>query len=547
MQEPPPAAAPPLRPWLLALALAGLVLVAYRPALDAGFELFDDNLYVTENAHVQAGLSLAGVRWALGATEPSNWHPLTLLSHQLDVELYGLDPRGHHLTSVLLHAACAATLFLLLLSATGAVGRSIAAAALFALHPLRVESVAWIAERKDVLSGLLFLLALAAYARWAARPGAGRLALLLAAFAAALAAKSMAVTLPLVALLADVWPLGRLRPGAPGAGRDLLARLREKWPLFALSAFAAMAAVRTQGGAIADLVGVPLGLRLANAPIAIVDYLRRTLWPFALAPFYPLPTAIPWPRAAAAAALVLAITALALAAARRVPAVGVGWLAFLAMLLPVLGLVQVGNQASADRYTYLPSVGLAVAVAWGAAALATTERRRRTLTAVVTAALILLALATSAQATLWRDSATLWSHTLAVSGPSFLAHHNLGLALARAGRTDAALVHLRAAVALRPAYGQSRAALGSLLLSLDRPEEAREQFVLAVERDPGDPRKLVSLAQSLERLGRLDEAAAALEAALVLDPGYRSAQEGLAEVRARLGGAPAGDTPPPAP
>lgn len=535
---PPPVEhpAPPLRPWLLALALAGLVLVAFRPALDAGFELVDDGLYVTENPAVRAGLTWPGVRWAATAIVAGNWHPLTLLSHQLDVALFGLDPRGHHLTSVLLHAASAATLFLLLQAATGAAGRSFAVASLFALHPLRVESVVWVAERKDVLCGLFFLLALAAYGRWTARHSLGRFTLLLLALAAALAAKPMAVTFPAVALLGDVWPLGRLRIGRPGWHRQLRQRLVEKIPLVLLAGGSAVLTWRAQGEAVADLTGVPLGLRLANAPLAVVDYLVHTLWPFRLAPFYPLPSAIAWPKALAAAGVLALLTAVAVAAWRSQPAIPVGWLTFLGMLVPVLGLVQVGNQASADRYTYLPSIGLAVAVVWGIAGLATRRGTRRLLAGVTTGVVVLLAVATAAQARLWRDSETLWSHTLEVSGPSFLAHHNLGLAFARTGRSAEALLHLRTAVALRPAYGQSRAALGSLLLSLGRADEAREQFERAVERDPTDPRKRLSLAQALERLGRLDEAATALEAALALDPGYGAARQGLAEIRARLAG-----------
>lgn len=526
--------APPLSPGLLAVALAGLVLVVFRPALEAGFELVDDNLYVTDNPAVRAGLGWPGLRWAATAIVAGNWHPLTLLSHQLDVTLFGLDPRGHHLTSVLLHAATAAILFLLLQAATGATGRAFAATTLFALHPLRVESVVWVAERKDVLCGLLFLLALGAYGRWTARPGPGRLALLLTAFAAALAAKPMAVTLPAVALLVDLWPLRRLRIDLPGWPRELRRRLVEKLPLALLAGGASVLTWHAQGAAVADLTGVPLGLRLANAPLAVVDYLVHTLWPFRLAPFYPLPAAIPWPQAAAALVLLTLLTAAAVAAGRSQPAIPVGWLAFLGMLVPVLGLVQVGNQASADRYTYLPSIGLAVAIVWGTAGLATRTSMTRALAVAAAGLAILLGVATSAQARRWHDSETLWSHTLEVSGPSFFAHHNLGLALARSGRSTDALLHLRAAVALRPAYGQSRAALGSLLLTLGRADEAREQFERAIERDPTDPRKRLSLAQALERLGRLEEAAAALEAALALDPGYGAARQGLAEIRARL-------------
>ncbi|HSN92229.1 MAG TPA: glycosyltransferase family 39 protein, partial [Anaeromyxobacteraceae bacterium] len=363
---------PPGRARLLgALALAAGTLLLYAPV--AGFEFvhLDDNRYVIDNPRVRGGISWDGVLWAFTTLHASNWHPLTWLSHMLDVELFGVRAGPHHLVNALLHAVDAALLFLALSRMTGARGRSLLVAALFAVHPLHVESVAWVAERKDVLSTLFGLLALLAYARHAERPRAGTYLAVVLAFAASLLSKPMWVTFPFLLLVLDFWPLRRMAGSGPADGGDALARpvlplrrlLLEKLPLLALSAASSTVTVVAQGrgGSLAGLE-LPVPVRLANAAVSYVGYVRMTLWPADLAVFYPFREVGAW-EAIGAAALLAAATALAIRRARAFPELAVGWLWFAGTLVPVVGVVQVGSQALADRYAYLPSAGLFLAAA----------------------------------------------------------------------------------------------------------------------------------------------------------------------------------------
>jgi hypothetical protein len=433
-------------PWLpretraRALALAALlfavVLALYARTRTFEFLNYDDDVYVTRNAMVRQGLTLASARWAFTSAAAANWHPLTWLSHMLDVELFGLDPGAHHLTSVALHAVNAALLLLALCASTRALWPSAFCAAFFALHPLRVESVAWIAERKDVLAGTFWMLTWLAYERYARRGGRLRYGLVVVCFGLGLMAKPMLVTLPFVLLLLDVWPLGRWKPGGPRSPRPSLAPtsslpslapthpgmsgetrgvargfhlVREKTPLFLLAAASALVTARVQraGGAVGPLDAIDLAARIANALESYASYLANTLWPSGLIVFRPHPAlsanASPWSlTTAAAAGLIAALSALAFAVRRRVPGVLVGWLWFLGTLVPVIGLVQVGLQAWADRYSYLPSIGLAIALVWGALPFFGAPGRRRI--ALAPAALAVLAacsLATWGQIGTW--------------------------------------------------------------------------------------------------------------------------------------------------
>jgi len=365
-----------VRDWrvgVAAFAVAAGVLVLYAPAGQHAFLDYDDRLYVTDNPHVRAGLRADTLRWALTSIEIGNWHPLALLSHALDVELFGLDAGAHHRTSVWIHAATAALLLSVLASATGSPGRATFAAALFAFHPLRVESVAWVAERKDVLCGFFWVLALAAHLGRARHPGRLRAALVTLATVAAIASKAMAVTLPVTLWLFDVWPLGRLRGGPVRPARGISARsagalLREKALLLVLCGAAALLAVVAQrrGGALGSLAALPLSERLANALVAIAGYLRSSFWPADLSVFHPIPPGgQPTAVLVASALVVVAASAAAVWSRSRRPAFAVGWVWFLVTLLPVIGLVQVGQQAMADRYTYVPGIGLAFALVWG--------------------------------------------------------------------------------------------------------------------------------------------------------------------------------------
>jgi tetratricopeptide (TPR) repeat protein len=545
----------------LPLGLCLLTLAAFLPALRGGFVNFDDPQYVYANPHVRQGLSAAGLRWALTAQVAGHWHPLTLVSHMLDVQLYGLNPRGHHLTSLLLHLANVLLLFGVLHRMTGRPLRSAAVAALFAVHPLRVESVAWVAGRKDLVSGLFWMLALAAYLRYVRAPSAGRYLLVAAAFAASLTGKAMAVTLPTVLLLLDFWPLDRWRGSNGGSAGRRAAwpwLAAEKLPLCCLAAAAGLIAVHTQAGPIASGDTAPLALRAANALTSYVAYLGKTLDPRRLAVFYPF-EAVPAARAVAAALALAGITALATlgtfsrreaGAPPRAPYLLVGWLWYLVTLAPVIGVLQVGWQGMADRYTYLPSIGLFLAAVWGAADLAELAEGWRPLrhrrrgawlvrgAAATGAALILLALVAVSrrQCGTWTDSFTLFSHALQVE-ESYVAHTNVAEELRARGDQAASLAHYRAAVRLAPRSAQAWAALGNALRSWGQPAAALQPLRTALALDPADERARLLLAMAVDDLGRPDLAIVELRRVLAYRPDSIQAHEGLAALLQRAGDA----------
>jgi Flp pilus assembly protein TadD len=524
---------PRARVLLVALLLAALTAGVFAPTLRHGFVNYDDREYVLENGQVRAGLSLAGVRWALTATAAGNWHPLAWISHMTDVQLFGLAPAGHHLTSLLLHLLAALLLFELLRRLTGLVWPPALVAALFAVHPLHVESVAWVAERKDVLCGFLWILTLEAYRRSRARPGTLRSAAVVLLFALCLMAKPMAVTLPLTLLLLDFWPLGRFSRGNAGA------LLREKAPLLALAAASCWVtyAAQEQGRLVKSLAQFPPLARAGNALLAYAAYLGATLWPGDLAVFYPHPgAALRWSLAGVAAAGLLLATTAALATRRRLPWLATGWLWFLGTLLPVIGLVQVGEQARADRYTYIPLVGLFLAAAWTWRELA---RRRPALGArgPALALLVLAALAwrARAQVATWESSVTLFEHALAVTAENDLALNNLGAALVDAGRSEEAVARLEAAVRLRPDRAGIRSNLGQALANAGRTDEAVAQYREALRIDPGNARVHNNLGVALDRRGDLAGAAAGYREALRLAPGFAEAHNNLGAALARQG------------
>lgn len=527
-------------PLLLGLGLVLLTLIVYRPALTYGFVNFDDGLYVSGNRHVQQGLTWDGFLWAWQANVASNWHPLTLLSHMLDCELFGMNARGHHLTNLLLHLANVWLLFEVLRRMTrahaGSVGRSALVAALFAVHPTHVESVAWIAERKDVLSGLFFLLTLGAYHRWVWERVPRKYVLVFVLFACGLLSKPMLVTLPCVLLLLDVWPLGRLRPGEIrseiGSVRELWAGLRplliEKIPLFVLSAASSAVTVYAQQGSLATLEAVSTGRRVGNALVAYVAYLGKTFWPVKLAVFYPLPASVPLGKILAAGALLALLTVLALWRLRRQPSLAVGWLWFLGMLVPVIGLLQVGRQAMADRYTYLPSIGLLIALVWGAAELASRWRVPRA--ALAGGALVLIAVlaqAANAQVRTWKDSLTLFRHALTATENNYLAHLNVAVALSQTGEEAEARQHFDEVLRLQPNMAEAHAAFATGLRRWGKPAEALPHARRAVQLKPERSRFHHTLAIILGDLGRKDEAMAELRKAVELSPRFADARYGL--------------------
>ena len=443
-----PFASPRQRNLVLGLLLIVATLALYNPVSQHPFVNYDDDRYVTDNFHVRGGLPWETVRWAFTSYDEANWHPLTWLSHALDCQLFGLNPAGPHYVNVLLHAANAVLLFWVLCSATGAMGRSWTVAALFALHPINVESIAWIAERKNVLSMLFFLLALLAYGHYAKRPSVGRYSAVMVLFACGLMAKPMIITFPFILLLWDYWPLERT-----DSARSFFSLVIEKVPLMLLSAASAIVTLKAQkaGEAIGSMVQYPIAVRLENVIVSYARYMGKAFWPTYLAPMYPLRQgSLKAPLVAASAIMVLTITAVVIAQRRRRYLV-MGWLWFLGSLIPMIGLVQVGSQAMADRYAYLPFVGLFVTVCWGVADWASQWWLPQPYLATVAALCLLsLSLLTHRQLGYWADNITLWSHTLKVAQDSFIAEDNLGGALLKAGQTDQAIVHFRRAAALEP-------------------------------------------------------------------------------------------------
>lgn len=517
--------------------LAAVTMVLYNPVNQHPFINYDDDRYVTENPHVRAELTGETIRWAFSSTEQANWHPLTWLSHALDCQLFHLNAGGHHLTSLLIHAANVVLLFLLLIYGTGRAGPSLFVAALFAVHPINVESVAWVAERKNVLSTFLFFLAIGAYGWYARKPDWKRYLAVCALFACGLMAKPMVITLPFVLLLLDYWPLGRAKESVPTAratSQTTWAKLvAEKIPLLALSMASAAITMQAQqaGGAVRTVTQFSLGVRIENAVVAYATYLWKAVWPLRLAPLYPHPgdSLAAWQVVLSAVSL-LAISALVWRF-RSKPYLLTGWLWFLGTLVPVIGLVQVGDQAMADRYAYIPLIGIFAMVAWLAGDLA--ELRRIPLPArIVPAICVLLGMGWLAQRQLayWQSSYELWSHTLAVTERNFIAEDNLGGALLIGAKPDEAYPHFLAAAQINPRDPMSHLNLGTYLQEHGRLQEALTQYdtTISLTSDRG----LLSSAYANQGtayrdLGESGKAHRAYDHALRENPGQFNAYLGL--------------------
>jgi len=509
------------RPRVIGLLLALATLLAYLPATQDRFINCDDDVYITQNLVVQRGLTWAGVKWAFTTWHASNWHPLTWLSHMADCELFHLNPGGHHFVNVLFHAANATLLFALLFSLTDALWPAAFIAALFAWHPLHVESVAWVSERKDVLSTFFALLSLLSYVRFARKKHRADFRLAVFFFALGLMSKPMLVTLPFVMLLLDYWPLQRIRDCASRA-RDMRHCLLEKWPLFLLAAASSIITFLAQRNeAVASLAKVPLTLRLENATLAYACYLWKTIWPVHLAVFYPLPKQITWSLPAAAAAVLMLISAAAWRERRRSPWLLVGWLWFLGTLVPVIGLVQVGDQAMADRYGYFPLIGIFIAVTFSIVQWMNGARFLK-IAAATTAVLILSAclVLTEIELRHWRDSETLFSHAVAVTRDNAPVHLNLGAALEEQNRPEEALVEYQKALQLDPRRHEIYNNIGKLLNDGGKPDAALNYCLEAVRLDSKSPLSRNNLGIVLMKLGRFDEAMGQFSAAGQLDADY---------------------------
>jgi tetratricopeptide (TPR) repeat protein len=536
---------------LICLLLIATILSVFWQVQDHDFVNIDDPHYISDNPHVRSGLTRAGFIWAFTTTHAANWHPLTWLSHMLDCQLYGLNPSGHHLTSVLLHTANAVLLFLLLNRMTGGLWRSAFVAALFALHPLHVESVAWVSERKDVLSTLFWILTMWMYVRYVERPTLTRYMLALFTFALGLMAKPMLVTLPCVLLLLDYWPLERFRLSQSGGdtpatmralkgqGSTVLRLFGEKIPFFALTAVSSVVTffVQKSAGALGALEIYPVKIRIANALVSYVSYISRTIWPHGLVIFYPHPgNSLPMWHAVGAGLLLACISLAVIRTARRHPYLAVGWLWYLGTLVPVIGLVQVGLQATADRYTYVPLIGLFIIIAWGVFDLVKDWRHQRVGIAV-SAGILLFGLTTCTwlQVRHWRNSVTLFQHALQATSENYLAHNNLGAALLGQGKIEEGISHYYKALEIKPDYWLAHSNLAGFLVGQGRLEEAISHGSEALRDNPDSPEAHNNLGLALQRQGRLEEAISHYFEALRLKPEYAYAHRNLGLALERQG------------
>ena len=505
----------------IGLAIVLSVSAVYAQLAHYDFVNLDDNLYVYDNPHVLSGITLASLKWALTAVVASNWMPVTLFSHVLDVQLFGPGSGPMHMVSVLLHALSAIVLFLVLRRATETRWPSAFVAFAFALHPLHVESVAWIAERKDVLSALFWFLALYAYVRYAERPSRGRYVLVAVLFALGLMAKPMLVTFPFTLLLFDIWPLRRFQwPGS----------VWEKLPLIALSAIASTVSYLVQKSAGA-VKAISLSDRVQNALISCVTYVAQTIWPARLAIYYPYPQPIAAGQATAALILIAAISWAALRTWRIRPYIAVGWFWYLGTLVPVIGLVQVGSQAHADRYTYIPMVGLTLILAWGAADIVEKWPKAKQAIAVLAAVSCAAWMGVAmAQAAYWQNSETVFRHAINVTTDNWFAEYNLAhFYMDQPGRLAEAIPHFEAVLRISPDYPEANNNLGACLMNAGRPAEAVARFEAALRARPDFADAHFNLGLDFTRLpGRATDAETQLKAALSLNPDHEQAHNSLA-------------------
>lgn len=535
---------------LVSVALAIIVAAVFGQVWRHEFIEYDDTGYVSENANVQRGLTWNNVIWAFTTNSEANWHPLTWLSHMLDCEIFGLHSGAHHLVNVLLHAINTILLFLLLRRMTGALWGGAFVAALFALHPLHVQSVAWAAERKDVLSTLFWMLTMAAYLRYVQRPRIGRYLAVFFLLALGLMAKPMLVTLPFVLLLLDYWPLARFKKTSntinkqPTANQKtkqrspIISLTLEKLPLVVLVVASCIITFLFQHSmkAVSSLDVVPLGARLANALVSYVSYIGKMFWPSKLAIFYPFPHSIPLWQILASGLLLAGITVVVFVWIKRRPWLAVGWLWFLGTLVPVIGLVKVGSQALADRYTYIPLIGLFIMITWGVgASLGKRPRARIALKFTAVAVLVSLTVGAWQEIRLWRDSTTLFNHALAVTKRNHLAHNNLGGVFAKQGDIDQAMMHWRTALSFKPNYGSAHYNLALALSQRQQSDDAIEHYRQAIKYQPDNADAYNNLGIELRDKGKTDEAIQCYRKALELNWDYHAPHNNLGLVLAHQG------------
>jgi tetratricopeptide (TPR) repeat protein len=517
--------------WIVCGFLLLGVWIVFGQTIQYEFVNYDDDVFVYNNPAMKNGLTLSNLGWAMTATQGSQWAPLTWISYLADFQLYGMKPAGYHLTNVVLHSITVILLFLILWQMTDAIWPSAFVAAVFAVHPLHVESVAWVAERKGVLCGMFFMLTLGAYLYYVRRPASGmRYWTIAVFFALGLLAKPAIVALPFVLLLLDYWPLGRMASG------KLKGLIVKKIPLFLLMIASCAAAPFTQGKAVIELAKLPMSSRIANALVSYVAYLGQSFWPANMAVFYPHPTGGISAAATLVALLILVgISTIAWIFRRKMPYFFVGWLWFVGMLVPVIGLVQIGLHAKADRYMYLPQIGLCIAVTWGCLRWSESWPYREWIRGAI-ALLVLMVLIGDAriQAAYWRNSESLWMHTLACTSQNNLAHSNLGVELARLGRADESIAQYEKALEICPDDAESHSNLGAVLMTKNRFDEAIGHYRQAIQLKPNYAEAHSNFGVALGRLGRFDEAVSQYEAALKIRPRYVEAISNLGNALARM-------------
>lgn len=539
--------------FLVYILLALVTFIAYEPLRHNDFVSYDDETYVTKNPHVYGGITRESLIRAFTSSHASNWHPLTWLSHMLDCQFFGLNALGHHLTSLLFHVANTLLLFLVLKKMTGAVWPSAFVAAAFALHPLHVESVAWVSERKDVLSSFFWILTMIAYAWYAEQPGRRRYLLVVLALCLGLLSKPVLVTLPFVLLLLDYWPLGRFQLGHAGKSVNRRSHesanthfqwpvfyrlVKEKIPLFVLSAISSVITlvVQRSWGAVVAIEMFPVAARITNAFISYIKYIGKMFWPSRLAIFYPHPGGdLPAWQLAGAILLLAMITVGVVLKTKQRPYLTVGWLWYLGTLVPVIGLVQVGMQAFADRYTYIPLIGLFIAVAWGIPDLVCRLKYRKTILSLSAAVLlVVLGVMTWVQVRHWRSDIVLYRHAATVVQDNWWAHNNLGIVHYHKGELDKASKHFAEALRIKPTCQNALSGMGVVLLAQGELDEAIKYLRNALRLKPDSPRTYVYLAQvhtnlgvALARKGRLDEAIQHHFEALRIRPSFPNGHRNL--------------------
>ena len=522
---------------VMCAVLVVATLCVYGKIWTYDFIGYDDDKYVTQNQYVIQGLSKESVIWAFRSTHASNWHPLSWLSHMLDVELFGMNAGAHHLTSFLFHILNSLLLFIVFRKMTAHIWQSGIVALLFALHPLHVESVAWVAERKDVVSAFFWLLTIWSYVRFAHRPAIARYLAVVGFFSLGLMAKPMVVTLPFVLLLLDYWPLNRIQvgqtndyTGKPNPGLPVLRLVYEKIPLFALAGISCAVTFLAQkkGEALGLLDVHPPMMRVANAVVSYLKYIQKMLWPDQLAVLYPYPKVIVEWQVLAAFVVLGCVTFLAVRYRKRLPWLFVGWFWYVGTLVPVIGLVQVGVQSMADRYTYLPLVGLFVILSWGTAHLIGNWRFKKITLSVASAVLCILLVTTArAQMSYWKNSFTLFEHTLEVTTDNYVIHNNLGFELALKGRMDEAIMHYRAALRINPEFEPAHINLGSALFSQGKIEKSLAYYQATLNQKSRFAGVHHNLGILLLRVGRIDEAVVHFQEALGIKADYAEVYNSL--------------------